>query len=108
MKISIATPHPVRVDLTCDELLLTAGALAETIEEQRIRYTRSDLQRLVRLHARLLALFGLESDYALTPDAVVVALHPDTVVCPLPRVHSVRSDRTAQVDLPRHENPRLR
>ena len=93
MKSATPTPQPLRVNLTYDELLLTSGALAETLEEQRQPYTRSDLRRLVRLHARLLDLCGLEPEYALTPDAVVIAPHPDTVVCPLPRQrHRLKPD----------------
>lgn len=77
--------QPYQLDLSEDELLLLLGATAETIEEQRHPYGRSDLARLVGLHNRLNLIWGeTVPDYATKDGAVVLALNPDKVIVPAP------------------------
>lgn len=76
--------HPsqsVRVSLSQHELSLVLGAIAETLEEKRQPYTRTDLARLVRLHRRLDLLdLSEQPDYDMAETGVVCARSGSVVV----------------------------
>lgn len=95
-----STRKPYLLNLSEHELLLLLGATAETLEEKRHAYGRADLARLVALHTRLLLIRGeTVPEYVIKAGAVVLALHPDTVIVPAPRgrkPHPVGSGQTAQ------------
>lgn len=81
MKKSRSKARSLRVSLSFHELSLILGAVAETLEEKRQPYNRTDLARLVRLHRRLDLLgIGSEPDYAIKAGAVVSAVDPTFVI----------------------------